>query len=133
LLALRLGSAFVPSDKDASAWAREIRDRVDGPITEVVFVEDMPRYGLHMYLGVEVETLSLGDSGAFSYDPEYDESLAVELAELALEHGVVFVTKTRTWPDVERRIRAQGLVASVRGAPLHNRVIFTVDAGKRAR
>jgi 4-amino-4-deoxy-L-arabinose transferase-like glycosyltransferase len=128
LLALRLGSSFLHDDKDASAWAREIRQRVEGPLTEVVFVEDMPRYGLHLYLDVEVETLSLDEPGAFSYDPEYDESLAVELAELPLEHGVVFVTKRKAWAEVERRVRAAGSVPVVRGDDFHHRVIFTVVA-----
>ena len=131
LLALRFGAAFVPDDKDASAWAREIRERVDGPITEVVFVEDMPRYGLHLYLDAEVEALSLAEIATFSYDPEFDESLEVELAELQVEHGVVFVTKTRTWPAVEQRVRARGLVPVVKGMPFHNRVIFVVDPNAR--
>jgi 4-amino-4-deoxy-L-arabinose transferase-like glycosyltransferase len=108
VLALRVGSAYVPSDKDAAA-----------------------RYGLHLYLGAEVESLALAEAGAFSYDPEFDESLAVELAELPLERGVVFVTKSRTWPEVERRIRARGFTPVVRGEPLHNRIIFTVDTGRR--
>ena len=129
LLALRLGAAFVPDDKDASAWAREIRERVEGPVTEVVFVEDMPRYGLHLYLDAEVEALSLEEIATFSYDPEFDESLEVELAELQVEHGVVFVTKTRTWPAVEQRVRARGLVPVVKGEPFHNRVIFAVEPG----
>ena len=105
---------------------------METPVTEVVFVEDMPRFGLHLYLGAEVESLSLAESGAFSYDPEYDESLAVEMAELPSERGVVFVTKARSWPEVEQRIRAHGFTPVVRGAPLHKRIIFTVDTGPRS-
>jgi 4-amino-4-deoxy-L-arabinose transferase-like glycosyltransferase len=126
LLALRLGSAFVSSDKDASAWARELQARVAAPITEVVFVEDMPRYGLHLYLNAEVETLSLDDIGQAGYDPEYDESLDVELTELTVEHGVVFVAKAARWPAIEQRIRARGLVPERHGGLLQHRVVFVV-------
>ena len=97
----------------------------------MVFVEDMPRYGLHLYLDAEVEALSLEEIATFSYDPEFDESLEVELAELQVEHGVVFVTKTRTWPAVEQRVRARGLVPVVKGMPFHNRVIFVVEPNAR--
>jgi len=83
--------------------------------------------GLRVSPSGSVEALSLHDTGPASFDPEFDESLAVELAELPLERGVVFVTKTPQWPEVERRVRAVGYTPIVRGKPFHNRVIFLVD------
>lgn len=129
LVALRIGVAHYPSDQDASAWARAIQSRVSTPVREVVFVEDMPRYGLHLYLRTSVETLSLDDLEQPAYNPEYDESLAIELAEAATETGVVYVTRQKLWPAVNRRVIAHGFRAQPRGTPFHGRVIFVVATG----
>lgn len=130
LLSLRLASAMYSSDQDASAWATAIRAQVDGPVREVVFVEDMPRYGLRLYLDTEVETLSLDDIEQPAYNPAFDESLAVELAEGANETGVVYVAKQKIWPAVTERIIAHGFRPMVAGQPFHGRVIFRVVAEK---
>ena len=126
LLALRVGAALYPSEQDASAWARAIRERVATPVREVVFVEDMPRYGVHLYLHSEVEALSLDDIEEPQYNPEYDESLATELAEAAFERGVVYVVRQKHFAEVNRRVLAHGFRTQVRGAPVHGRVFFTV-------
>ena len=127
LLAFRAATAYYPSDQDASAWAREIAARAPYPVREVVFVEDMPRYGLHLYLQAEVESLSLDEvADAPRFNPEYDESLAVELAESASEPGVVYVTKRKTWAAVQQRLARHGFRASPRGQAFHGRMIFVV-------
>ena len=127
LLALRAAAAHYPSDQDASAWAREIEARDPSPVREVVFVEDMPRYGLHLYLHVEVETLSLDElANQPRFNPEYDESLAVELAESAAEPGVVYVTRKKSWQAVQQHVRRMGFDAVPRGGPFHGRIIFVV-------
>jgi 4-amino-4-deoxy-L-arabinose transferase-like glycosyltransferase len=126
LLVLRIGVAWYPSSQDASAWAQAIRERVPGVLHEVVFVEDMPRYGLHLYLGTEVETLSIDNLREPAFNPEYDESLATELAEGAHETGVLYVTRSKHWPAVARRVLAQGYRATRRGGEFHGRVLFVV-------
>jgi 4-amino-4-deoxy-L-arabinose transferase-like glycosyltransferase len=127
LLALRVGAAWYPSHQDASAWAREIRARVPGPLHEVVFVEDMPRYGLHLYLDTEVEALSLDDIEQPKFNPEFDESLATELAEGAHESGVVYVAQRKHWPAVSQRVLADGYRPLPRGGDFHGRVFFLVE------
>jgi 4-amino-4-deoxy-L-arabinose transferase-like glycosyltransferase len=127
LLALRVGAAHYPSGQDASAWAKEIDARSTAPVREVVFVEDMPRYGLHLYLQAEVETLSLEElANQPAFNPEYDESLAVELAESASEPGVVYVTKQPIWATVQQHIARRGFRATPLGDAFHGRVIFVV-------
>ena len=126
LVALRAGVAYYPSSQDASTWAQAIRARVPGPLHQVVFVEDMPRYGLHLYLGTEVETLSLDELEQPEFNPEYDESLAAELAEGKHETGVVYVTRKKTWPAVQRRVLAQGYRPLPQGDAFRNRVFFVV-------
>lgn len=127
LIGLRFAIALYPSDRDASQWADAIRERAADKVGEVVFVEDMPRYGLHLYLDVDIEALSLDDIAQPAFNPEFDESLAVELAESAVEKDVVFVAKARLWPRLRQRIVEQGYRALPLGAPYHGRIIFEVE------
>ncbi|MCD2486527.1 hypothetical protein LRN66_14185, partial [Staphylococcus aureus] len=85
-----------------------IRARAGGAIGEVVFVEDMARYGLHLHLGTgtQIEKVSLDPEPDSRFNPEYDETLAQELAEH--EPGVVWVAKQERWPELRRRIEALG-------------------------
>ncbi|HEY5805514.1 MAG TPA: glycosyltransferase family 39 protein [Lysobacter sp.] len=132
MLALKLALAWWPTHKDASAWADAIRKRSPEPVQEVVFVEDMARYGLHLHLGTgtEVEKISLDALQQPRFNPAYDEPLSVELAEH--ENGVVWVTKQADWPLVQARIAAFGYRATLLGTPYQRRVMFQVhhlDAG----
>jgi len=127
LLALKLALAWWPTHKDASAWADAIRERSRVPVQEVVFVEDMARYGLHLHLGTgtEIEKISLDALHQPRFNPPYDEPLAVELAEH--ESGVVWVCKQQDWPLVRARIAALGYRAELLGTPYQHRVMFEVD------
>ncbi len=126
LVALRIGAAHYPSDNDASAWAREINARTQGKVTEVVFVEDMPRFGLRLHLGVEVESLSIDQLEQPRFNPEFDESLGQEFAETGDEENIVYVTKLKSWPRVLEKLQALGVTAVPLGKPYYNRYIFTV-------
>lgn len=126
LVGSRLAAAWFPTHKDASAWADAIRSRVHGPITEVVFVEDMARYGLHLHLDAEIEKLSMGAYPQSRFNPEYDEPLLNEVEEVGHEHGLVFVAKTGLWPTLERQIAQHGYRTRVFGTPYQGRVIFEV-------
>ncbi|HEY0505662.1 MAG TPA: glycosyltransferase family 39 protein [Lysobacter sp.] len=127
LLALKLVAAWWPTHKNAAAWADAIRARAPSPITEVVFVEDMARYGLHLHLGMgtQIEKISLDALRQPRFNPAYDEPLAVELGEH--EVGVVWICKDTDWPNVRERIEAAGYHATALGSPYQRRVIFRVD------
>ncbi|MGO4221445.1 ArnT family glycosyltransferase [Lysobacter sp. TAF61] len=127
LLSLKLALAWWPTHKDASAWADAIRERAPGDVHEVVFVEDMARYGLHLHLGTgtEVEKISLDALPQPRFNPAYDEPLDVELGEH--EAGVVWVCKQADWPVVQARIASYGYRASLLGTPYQKRVMFQVE------
>jgi hypothetical protein len=128
LLALRLCAVFVPTHKDASLWAQAVRDRAPGPVREVVFVDDMTRYGLHLHLGVEVEVeqVSLRPPTQSAIERGTDHDFVGELSEG--EPGLVYVTKDAHYPAVERAARAAGYRIKRRGSPFHGRVFFVADA-----
>jgi 4-amino-4-deoxy-L-arabinose transferase-like glycosyltransferase len=124
LLGLKFATSLWPTHKDASAWAHTIRARTNAPVREVLFVEDMARYGLHLHLDVEIEKLSLEPQDEPLFNPEYDETLAQELAEH--ETGAVWICKQALWPELRQRIAAQGYRVQALGAPYQGRVIFRV-------
>jgi hypothetical protein len=127
LLALKAAAAWWPTHKNAADWAEAIRARAPGPIEEVVFVEDMARYGLHLHLGTgtQIEKISLDARQESPINPEFDEPLAVELAEH--EPGVVWICKQEQWPVLQARIAASGYRASRLGTPYQKRIMFRVD------
>ncbi len=129
LLALKLATVYWPTHKDAAAWAEAIRARASGPVREVVFVEDMARYGLHLHLDTEIEKVSLEPAPSERFNPEFDESLAQELAEH--EPDTVWICKQAMWPQLRARISALGYRANALGTPYERRVIFEVEFAPR--
>lgn len=125
LLALRLAAAWWPTHKDAGAWAEAIRDRAPGPIHEVVFVEDMARYGLNLHLGAEIERIALDPPPRQGYaERSFDQDLHSELTER--EPGVVWIAKRERWDELQARIAALGYRTQALGPDYHGRVIFRV-------
>lgn len=124
LLGLKVAAAHWPTHKNAAHWAEAIRARADEPIEEVVFVEDMARYGLHLHLGpgTQIEKVSVRPRAEPAFNPDFDETLAQELAER--EPGVVWVCKQAHWPELRARIEALGWRATPLGTPYRQRVLF---------
>jgi len=73
LVALRVGSAFLPSAANNKTFARSLADLSPERFREIVFVDTRPYRGLVFYLPAEVERVSLRASG--------DSGLQDELAE----------------------------------------------------
>ncbi len=126
LLGLKLAAAHWPTHKDAAAWAEVIRQRAQGRLEEIVFVEDMARYGLRLHLDVEVEKISFEQLQDARFNPQYDEPLAVELAEVIGEPDAIWICKQPDWPRLQARILDAGYTVRVLGAPYRGRILFRV-------
>lgn len=131
LVSLRVASSWWPTHKDARAWADAIRERASGPVSEVVFVDDMARYGLHLHLDAEIEKVSLDPVPDAQFNPTFDDDLAGELAER--ERQVVYVTKESSFPAVRNRAVKLGFQPRVLGEPYNGRVLFSVAPAAGAR
>lgn len=129
VLVLRMAWAWWPTPKDASLWADAIRARVDGPVTEVVFIEHPPHYGLHLHLGATVERVSLDPGAGRGSLSIYDTDLAAELGEG--EPAIVLVTRLGRWPEVAARLAELGYVGVRLGEPFMDRVILEVEPAPR--
>lgn len=126
IMAVRFAAAYFPTHKDASVWATVLERRATTRVREVIFVEDMARYGLHLHLDAEIERVARELTPQARFNPSYDETLWDELKETGLEEGLVYVTKQELWPSVERMVRDHGLVSHPLGEPYRGRVIFEV-------
>lgn len=126
LLALKVSAAHWPSHKDASAWADAIRARTQGPISEVLFVDDMARYGLHLHLNAEIEKLSLASmDSAARFNPEFDEDVLDELADDADPHAL-WVVREQDMAAVRRLLAGHGIDIVPQGTPYERRVLFRI-------
>ena len=123
--AIRIGTAVWPTHKDAGAWADALRTRVQQPIKQVVFVEDMARYGIHLHLGAQVHKVSIDPLAADAFGPEYDTDLDTELARADGEHSV-YICKETLWPRLGAAMEARDRQVIVHGQPFEGRVIFSV-------
>lgn len=130
ILAGRVFVAQWPTNSDAASWAETVRARAQGPITEVVFVEDFARYGMHLYLDAEVEKLSLESGERTGFTSEYDDSVASELR--SNEVGAVWITHRNKWPRVREELVRAGFEVDVLGAPYRDRMIFRVRSPQPA-
>ena len=127
LLVLRLASAWWPTHKDAGAWADALRERAPGPVREIVFVEDMARYGLHLELGAEIEKVGVDAPQPSGYAaPNFDRSLDAELARR--EPHRLWIAKRASWDAMRARIHARGYRTQVLGPDYRGRDVFRVLA-----
>ena len=125
VLVAEFAAARWSTHKDASAWAREIHARVPGPISQVVIVQDMARYGLHLTLGVEVEKVSIDPQPGARFNPEYDESIADEIAR-DYDPDALWLTKQERWAPTRAKLASLGIAAVPQGTPYQGRVLFRV-------
>jgi 4-amino-4-deoxy-L-arabinose transferase-like glycosyltransferase len=130
VLAAEFAAARWSTHKDASAWAREIHARVPGPISQVVIVQDMARYGLHLTLGVEVEKVSIEPQPGARFNPEYDESIADEIGD-DFDGNALWLTKQERWEATRAKLASLGVVAVPQGTPYQGRVLFRVRLAGR--
>lgn len=66
---------------NAANLAAQLRPLLPGPAQEIIFVEDKTRYGLHLYLGAEVEKVSFKAWPKAISDADFDQTLAASLRD----------------------------------------------------
>ncbi|MEZ5462812.1 ArnT family glycosyltransferase [Dokdonella sp.] len=124
LIGLRLASAFWPTHKNAESWADAIRERTTEKVEELVFVEDMARYGIHLHLGARVDKVSIDPLHPSLIGGEYDSELDTELDDN--DQAAIYICKEKRWPELESMLNARGYPTRVLGEPFNERVIFRI-------
>jgi 4-amino-4-deoxy-L-arabinose transferase-like glycosyltransferase len=113
LLSLKLGLTFYLHAKDTREFAGTLQHLVPGRLREIVFVEDMTRYGLHLYTGAEVEKVSFKPHPKPISDADFDNTLAVALHEQTTRR--VFIMKRSNEGYFLTAVQANGMKAELRG------------------
>jgi 4-amino-4-deoxy-L-arabinose transferase-like glycosyltransferase len=129
LLGLQVGAGFWSTHKDARSWAEALRERAGNrPIPEVIFVEDMTRYGLHLHLGTgtQIEKIALRPLPQSPFNRVYDELLEEELADH--ETDAIWICKQSTFPEIRARIEMAGFTITPL-TPYRDRAVFRVTRG----
>lgn len=116
----------VPLHKNARDWAEKLDAVVPYRIEEVVFVNDMARYGMHLYLRAEIEKADIDGDLAHKpiSDASFDDVLAHELRER--EPGRVFVMREDVQPRFVAEATAAGW-APRRLGRVRDRVVYTLE------
>ena len=130
VLIAEFAAARWSTHKDASAWAREIHARVPGPISQVVIVQDMASYGLHLELGAEIEKVSIEPQPGARFNPEYDESIADEIGD-DFDGDALWITKQARWDATRAKLASLGIEALPQGTPYQGRMLFRVRLAGR--
>lgn len=127
LIALKLASAAWSTHKDGAEWARAIAARAPGPVSEVVFVDDMARYAVRFYLGtgVQVRKVSAEPIPDPKFVPDWDAALADVVA--TRDARAVWICREGDWPRLRAQLRRLGFDAVALGDAHRDRVIFRVS------
>jgi 4-amino-4-deoxy-L-arabinose transferase-like glycosyltransferase len=131
LVALKAYGGQLVSDKDDRTFAAELRPLLPGHPDRLMFVEDMTRNGLNLYLDTSIERLSFKPQPKMISDSSYDSTLAEALARPGSHR--VFIMKRgveRYFLDAVREAGltpvALGTVDDARGRDGRERVVYTL-------
>lgn len=124
LVAFRVATAYWPTQKNAGDWADAIRERAGTAVREVVFVEDMARYGVHLHLGAHVDKLAMSPEAIDAFSSDYDASIDSELAER--DSSIIYICKQKNWQELKSLLESRGFTAQELGDTFHGRVIASV-------
>ena len=124
-------SAVLVTDKDGRKFAAQLMPMLPGQPEELLFVEDMTRNGLNLYLDTDIERLSFKPMPKFISDSSYDQTLAGELREK--EIGRVFIMKREVEVyflndvrDAGKKALLLGRIPDAKKRPERERVVYTL-------
>ena len=131
LLGVKFAVAQWPTDKDGRQFAAQLQPLLPGHPDELLFVEDMTRNGLNLYLDSQIKRLSFKPMPKMLSDSSYDQTVAEELREGKTHR--VFIMKREVEKYFLNDVRAAGKQAVLLGVlpEIHRRadrerVVYTV-------
>ncbi len=90
LIGMRYGLSTYNHHKDPDVFAQKILALTKTAPREVIFVEDMTRYGLHLYLGSKINKVSFKPQPKIISDSSFDMTLAHALEQKAGKRIFIF-------------------------------------------
>jgi len=124
-------SAVYATDKDGRKFAAQLLPILPGHPEELLFVEDMTRNGLNLYLDTNIERLSFKPMPKMMSDSSYDQTVAEELNEQ--ESARVFIMKREVEGYFLNEVRSAGkqpvllgIISDVQGRKRRERAVYTL-------
>ena len=132
LLSIKFWAASVHvTDKDGRVFAHQLVPLLPDRPGQLLFVEDMTRNSLNLYLDTDIKRLSFKPQPKMMSDSSYDQTVAQELA--AHEDGRVFIMKNEVeqyFLDAVREGGKQpirlGTIGDAKGRKHRDRVVYTL-------
>lgn len=125
-------SAHYVNDKDGRPFAAQLQPMIPGHPDKLVFVEDMTRNGLNLYLDTDIERVSFKPIQKMISDSSYDSTLAEALAQPGSRR--VFIMKASVEQFFLDSIKAAnkapvllGHIEEARKRPDRARVVYTIE------
>lgn len=138
LVALKGYGGTLVTDKDDRSFAARLTPLLPGHPDRLMFVEDLTRNGLNLYLDTSIERLSFKPQPKMISDSSYDSTLAQALAQPGARR--VFIMKReveRYFLDALREAGRTpvmlGVVADAQGRAPRERVVYTMAGEFPAR
>ncbi len=131
LLGTRLGLSSYNHNKDPEVFAQKILSFTKMPPREIIFVEDMARYGLHLYLGSQINKVSFKPQVKTISDSQFDMTLNHALEQKPGKRIFVFKRKNEQYFKnalLEKNIAPVylGAIPANDGEKDQDRLIYTI-------
>ena len=131
LLGMRLGLSAYNHHKDPEIFAQKILSFTKTAPREVIFVEDMTRYGLHLYLGSQINKVSFKPQVKTISDSQFDMTLSQALEQKPGKRIFVFKRENEQYFKnalLEKNIEPVflGDIPDRKGASNQDRLIYTI-------
>jgi hypothetical protein len=131
LLGMRLATVNFGHSKDPEVFANKLLVITKEKPREIIFVEDMARYGMHLYLGSQINKVSYEPKPKRISDSEFDMSLSQALEQKPGKRIFVFKRENeQLFEDAlqKKNIRPirLGEIADGKGQKNQDRLVYTI-------
>jgi 4-amino-4-deoxy-L-arabinose transferase-like glycosyltransferase len=131
LLGMRLGISHYNHNKDPELFAQKILSFTKTAPHEIIFVEDMTRYGLHLYLGSQINKVSFKPQVKTISDSQFDMTLSQALKQKPGRRIFIFKRENERYFKnalLEEKMTPlfMGVIADRDGSKEQDRLIYTI-------
>ena len=131
LLGIRAGLGIYNHHKDPEVFARKLLVITGEKPREIIFVEDMTRYGLHLYMGSQINKVSFKPQPKQISDSQFDMTLAQALEQKPGKR--VFIFKRENEQYFKKALQEKdikplflGVVSDHKSRAQEDRLIYTI-------
>ena len=131
LIGMRYGLSIYEHRKDPEVFGEKIMALTKEAPKEIIFVEDMTLYGLHLYLGSRINKVSFKPDPKRISDSRFDMTLAEALAQEPGKRIFIFKRENEQYfisALTEKNLRPLrlGVISDHKKRPKNDRLVYTI-------